>query len=78
MPQITSANPELDRGTYLTCFRLVLERCDPNVRPEQFGQTILHEVAAMGEHVTAEEGVEFTSESRSLRRKEFHSRVSLR
>ena len=39
MPAIPTANPEFDRGTYLTCFRLVLERCDPNVRHERFGQT---------------------------------------
>src|SRR5262249_42907595 len=25
-------NPEWDRATYLTCFRLILERCDPNLR----------------------------------------------
>jgi hypothetical protein len=59
MPGIETANPEFDRGTYLTCFRLVLERCDPNVRPERFGQTALHEVAAMREHDTSDEVVEF-------------------
>lgn len=59
MPGIPTANPELDRGTYLTCFRLVLERCNPNVRPQRFGQTVLHEVAAMRQHVTAEEVVGF-------------------
>jgi len=59
MPGIPTANPGFDRGTYLTCFRLVLERCDPNVRPERFGQTALHEVAAMGAHVTSPEVVEF-------------------
>jgi ankyrin repeat protein len=61
MPGIETANPEFDRGTYLTCFRLVLERCDPNVRPERFGQTALHEVAAMREHVTSEEVMEFAT-----------------
>ena len=59
MPGIPTANPEFDRGTYLTCFRLVLERCDPNVCPDRFGQTALHEVAAMGGHVTSEEVMEF-------------------
>ena len=59
MPAIPTANPEFDRGTYLTCFRLVLERCDPNVRHERFGQTAQHEVAAMGGHVTSEEVMEF-------------------
>ena len=26
------ANDEFDRATYLTCFELVLARCDPNIR----------------------------------------------
>ncbi|MEX0885220.1 MAG: ankyrin repeat domain-containing protein [Phycisphaeraceae bacterium] len=30
-----------DRGTYMTCFRLVLERCDPNIRT-RFNMTMLH------------------------------------
>jgi ankyrin repeat protein len=39
------------RDTYLACFRLLLERCDPNLRGRptddyQFGLTILHSVAA--------------------------------
>jgi ankyrin repeat protein len=55
-----------DRGTYLTCFRLVLERCDPNVRgragdDERFGLTILHSVAGSREHVTAGERVAFAT-----------------
>ena len=59
--RIPTANPKLDRGTYLTCFRLILERCGPDVRPERGGQTILHEVAAMGAHVTGEEVVAFAT-----------------
>ena len=59
MPGIPTGNAELDRGTYLTCFKMVLERCDPDVRPPRFGQTCLHEVAAMRRHVTDEEVVEF-------------------
>ena len=40
-------HPEWDRGTYLECFRLILQRCDPNLRgrgPDkgQSGFTILH------------------------------------
>ena len=55
-----------DRGTYLTCFRLVLERCDPNLRgrPQdrgQFGLTILHSIAGSREHVTPEERVAFAA-----------------
>jgi ankyrin repeat protein len=61
MPGIPTGNPELDRGTYLECFRLVLARCGPNLRPKRFGQTVLHEVAAMREHVTAEEVVQFAT-----------------
>src|SRR5262249_54925962 len=60
------ANHEWDRGTYLTCFRLVLERCDPNLRGRttdqgQFGLTILHSVAGSREHVTPEERVAFAT-----------------
>jgi ankyrin repeat protein len=54
------ASPEWDRGTYLTCFRLVLERCDANVRG-RFGLTILHDVAGSRGHVTAEERVAFAT-----------------
>jgi hypothetical protein len=61
MPGIPTGNPRLDRGAYLTCFRLVLERCGPNILPKRFGQTALHEVAAMRGHVTADEVVEFAT-----------------
>jgi ankyrin repeat protein len=55
-----------DRSTYLECFRLVLERCDPNIRGRmqdqgQFGLTILHSVAGAREHVTPEERVAFAT-----------------
>jgi len=54
------ANHELDRGTYLTCFRLILERCDLNARGrEHFGLTLLHSVAGSRDHMTAEERVGF-------------------
>jgi len=60
------ANHELDRGTDLTCFRLILEHCDPNVRGRttdlgQFGLTILHAVAGSREQVTPEERVAFAT-----------------
>ncbi|MGE0133315.1 MAG: ankyrin repeat domain-containing protein [Blastocatellales bacterium] len=60
IPWLYAGNPELDRGTYITCFRLILERSDPNLIGG-FNRTILHEVAAMGGHVTEEEGAPFAS-----------------
>ena len=58
------ANREWDRRTYLTCFALVLARCDPNLRGRltdgpPLGLTILHSVAGSREHVMAEERVAF-------------------
>jgi hypothetical protein len=55
-----------DRGTYLTCFRLVLERCDPNLRGREqdqgrFGLTILHSVAGSRQHVTPDQRVAFAT-----------------
>ena len=42
-------------GKNLECFRLVLERCDPNIRGRgPFGLTIFHSVAGSRDHVTAE------------------------
>jgi ankyrin repeat protein len=58
IPWLCAGNRELDRGTYLPCFRLILERCDPNLIGS-FGRTALHEVAAMREHVTEEEAAAF-------------------
>jgi ankyrin repeat protein len=58
IPWLYAGNHELDRGTYLACFRLILERCDPNLIGS-FGRTVMHEVAAMREHVTEEEAVAF-------------------
>lgn len=60
------ANDEWDRSTYLTCFRLVLARCDPNLRGRlteghPFGLTLLHSVAGSREHVTAGERVAFAT-----------------
>ncbi len=54
-----------DRSTYPVCFRLVLERCDPNLRGRSeehgFGLTILHSVAGTRPHVTAEERLVFAT-----------------
>jgi ankyrin repeat protein len=60
IPWLYAGNPDLDRGTYLTCFRLVLERCGPNLRG-RFGRTMLHEVAALRDYVTEEEGAAFAT-----------------
>lgn len=56
---------DLPRDGYLTCFRLVLERCDPNLRgrptdDQQFGLTTLHHIVARGE-MTPEERVAFAT-----------------
>lgn len=60
IPWLYAGNKEFDRSTYLTCFRLILERCDPNVRGG-FGRTVLHEVGAMGDHITDEEAAPFAT-----------------
>jgi hypothetical protein len=58
-----SASEAWDKTTYLTCFRLLLERCDPNLRGRptdegQFGLTTLHNIVARG-GMTPEERVAF-------------------
>jgi ankyrin repeat protein len=58
IPWLYAGNREFDRGTYLQCFRLILERCGPNPIGG-FTRTALHEVAAMGDHVTDEEAAAF-------------------
>jgi hypothetical protein len=60
------ARPDWDRTTYQTCFRMILERCDANIRGRTadgspFGLTILHSVAGSREHVIAEERVAFAT-----------------
>jgi hypothetical protein len=59
-----SGSDEWPRDTYVTCFRLLLERADPNLRgrpPDegQFGLTILHSVAA--KDLTVDERLAFAS-----------------
>ncbi|MGH9630316.1 MAG: ankyrin repeat domain-containing protein, partial [Bryobacteraceae bacterium] len=46
MQAVWAANPE--------CFRLILKRCNPNLRHPRFGRTILHDVAGLGGDETAE------------------------
>jgi ankyrin repeat protein len=53
-------NPPGDRGVYLACFRLVLGRCDANVRG-RLGRTMLHEVAGFRRYATADEQVAFAA-----------------
>lgn len=60
IPWLYAANPEFDRATYIVCFRRILERCGPNI-VGGFRRTALHEVAAMGDHVTDAEAAEFAS-----------------
>jgi ankyrin repeat protein len=55
-----------DRSTYFTCFRLLLERCDPNLRgrmndKQQFGLTILHSIAGSREHLTPDDRLRFAT-----------------
>ena len=52
-----SIRPEAERPLFQECFRLILQRCDPNLRAPSFGQTMLHEVIAR-DH---EEGVAFAT-----------------
>jgi ankyrin repeat protein len=59
------AGDSYDTQTYLTCFRLLLERCDPNLRGrptdhQQFGLTTLHNIVARGD-MTVEERVAFAT-----------------
>jgi ankyrin repeat protein len=60
IPWLYAGNRELDRATYLPCFRLILERSDPNV-VGSFGRTVLHEVGVMRAHVTQEESAAFAA-----------------
>jgi ankyrin repeat protein len=52
-----------ERTTYLKCFRLLLGRCDPNIRGRnpQLGLTILHSIAGSREHLTADDRVGFAT-----------------
>ena len=59
-----SVGAEWDRSTYLKCFRLILQRADPNVVGRlddevQFGLRLLHTVVGARAHVTAQERLAF-------------------
>jgi ankyrin repeat protein len=58
IPWLYAGNREFDRNSYFECFRLILDRCGPNV-PGSFGRTLLHEVAAMRDHITDAEAEPF-------------------
>ena len=60
-----SATQGWDENTYLECFRLLLERCDPNLRgrptdDQQFGLTTVHNIVARGD-MASEERVAYAS-----------------
>ena len=55
-----------DRSTYLACFRLLLQRCNPSVRGRvtdqgQFGLTVLHSIAGARPHLTADDRIGFAT-----------------
>ncbi len=52
---------EWDRSTYLTCFKMILERCGPPNARLHGGATILHQIVVMGDHVRPEERVAFAT-----------------
>jgi ankyrin repeat protein len=54
-------HPEWDRSTYLTCFKMILERVGPPNRQLRFGATLLHEIVTMDDHVTTDEKVAFAT-----------------
>jgi ankyrin repeat protein len=60
IPWLYAGDKDLDRGGYFECFRQILERCDPNLIGG-FNRTVLHEVAASGDHITDEEAAPFAA-----------------
>ena len=52
--------PDSDRSRHLDAFRLVLDRCDPNVRSRR-GTTLVHDVAASRGGLTASDRVAYTT-----------------
>jgi len=60
------SRPDWNRATYPECFRLLLERCDPNIRGRAddsggLGLTLLHSVAGARPHVRADECIAFAT-----------------
>jgi ankyrin repeat protein len=58
IPWLYAGNKDFDRESYLECFRLILNQCDVNIMGS-FARTILHEIAAMGDWITAAEVAAF-------------------
>jgi ankyrin repeat protein len=54
-------HPEWDRTTYLTCFKMILQRSGPPNLPLNCGATILHQIVVMGDHVRVDERVSFAT-----------------
>jgi ankyrin repeat protein len=54
IPWLQGTRLDFDRGSYIEGYRMLVDRCDPNV-VGGFGRTALHEVAAAGDHVTDSE-----------------------
>ena len=52
--------PDSDRPRHLDAFRLVLDRCDPNVRSKR-GATLVHDIAASRGGLTASDRVAYTT-----------------
>jgi ankyrin repeat protein len=52
---------EWDRGTYLTCFKMILDRSGPPNGRLRFGGTVLHEVVTTGDHIRPDERVAFAT-----------------
>ena len=52
---------EWDRTTYLTCFKMILEKCGPPNARLNGGATVLHQIVVMGEHITDEERMAFAT-----------------
>jgi hypothetical protein len=52
---------EWDRSTYLTCFKMILERCGPPNARLHGGATILHQIVVMGDHVRPDERLAFAT-----------------
>jgi hypothetical protein len=58
IPWLYAGNKDFDRATYLSCFRLILDRCAPDIIG-CFARTPLHEVAAMHDYITEDEAAAF-------------------
>jgi ankyrin repeat protein len=52
---------EWDRSTYLTCFKMILEKCGPPNAPLNCGATILHQIVVMGDHIRPDERIAFAT-----------------